>query len=81
MERAVETAAPALDQLLHRHRAPHGRRSGAERDHQPVAGALDLAPPARIDGRAQELEVLLPKLVGAGRTECLGEGRRIDEIR
>ena len=70
----------ALDQLLHRHRAPHRRRCRAERHHQPVAGVPELAPARRADRLAQHREVLVPQLIRANRSNRRRQPRRTDEI-
>ena len=62
--RPTRSASPVRGRALHRDRAAHRRDGAGERDHQPVAGRLDLAAAVLGDRGAQRGEVLAAQRVG-----------------
>ena len=64
-QRRLRGPVALLDALLHPDRAGDRRADARERDHQPVAEALDLLPAGLFERLAQQREVRAPQPVGA----------------
>ena len=80
-ELLVGLAITTLDALLHLDGGAHGRRGAGEDHHQPVAYVLDLAAAGRLDGAAQDREVVAPQALRGARADTRGESGRPHEVR
>ena len=70
-----------LDRLLHAHRSGQRPRRRRIHHHQAVTEILDLGPARRRDRTPQQAEMLLTKLLRAGRTQPRPDRGRVHEIR